>query len=250
MVYRVNRRDDDGSLQMLEVIGAGLPRTGTTSTKAALERLGFGPCYHTFEVLLRPELAERWLPVCSGGPGDWERVFEGFRSCVDWPASFFWRELARAYPDAKVVLTVRDPRSWYASFRALGSLSPREPMREDEAPEAIRPVVAAMTSLQPLFKRISESVFGEDWRPGHSPDEERAVAAYHRHVAAVLAALPAERLLVFDVREGWGPLCAFLGVAAPPDAPFPRLNDAASIRRTFELMRTEGRVHVPFPPRG
>ncbi|GAB3132456.1 sulfotransferase family protein [Microbispora hainanensis] len=236
---------------MLEVIGAGLPRTGTTSVKVALERLGFGPCYHTFEVLLRPELAGRWLPLCSvGAAADWERVFEGFRSCVDWPASFFWRELAQAYPEAKVVLTVRDPQSWYSSFRVLGSLSPREPLREDEAPESIRPVVAAMTSLRPLFERIRGSVFGESWEPGHSPDEQRAVAAYHRHVAAVLAAVPAERLLVFDVREGWGPLCAFLGVAAPPGVPFPHLNDAASIRRTFELMRTEGRVHVPFTAGG
>ncbi|MEV7808988.1 sulfotransferase family protein [Microbispora sp. NPDC088329] len=235
---------------MLEVIGAGLPRTGTTSTKAALERLGFGPCYHTFEILRHPELAERWLPAGSGGPLSWERVFAGFRSCVDWPASFFWRELAGAYPDAKVVLTVRDPDSWYASFRMLGSLSARGPMREDDAPEAVRPVVAAMTRLRPLFERIGRSVFEEDWRPGRVPDEDRAVAAYHRHVAAVRAALPAERLLVFDVREGWGPLCAFLGVTAPPDGPFPHLNDAASMRRMFELMHTEGRVHVPFPPGG
>ncbi|WP_259401072.1 sulfotransferase family protein [Microbispora sp. H13382] len=231
---------------MLEVIGAGLPRTGTTSTKAALERLGFGPCYHTFEVMLHPELAERWLPVRSGGPADWDVVFEGFRSCVDWPAGFFWRELAQSYPDAKVVLTVRDPRSWYASFRVLGSLSSRGPMREDAVPEAVRPVVAALTSLRPLFERISRSVFAEEWRPGHTPDEERAVEAYHRHVAEVRAALPAERLLVFDVREGWGPLCAFLGVTAPPGGPFPHLNDAASIRGMFELMHTEGRVRVPF----
>ncbi|GGO21991.1 sulfotransferase family protein [Microbispora rosea subsp. aerata] len=235
---------------MLKVIGAGLPRTGTTSTKAALERLGFGPCYHTFEVFLRPELARRWLPVCSGGPFDWDRVFEGFRSCVDWPASFFWRELAQAYPDAKVVLTVRDPSSWYASFDVLRSLSSQEPMTEDDAPETLRPLVAAMTGLQPLFERIGRAVFGEEWRPGHAPGEERAVAAYHRHVAAVRAAVPAGRLLVFDVREGWGPLCDFLGVAAPPAEPFPHLNDTASIRRMFELMRTEGRVRVPFEPGG
>ncbi|MBX6386059.1 MAG: sulfotransferase family protein [Microbispora sp.] len=230
---------------MLEVIGAGLPRTGTTSAKAALERLGFGPCYHTFEVMLHPELAERWRPVCSG-EADWARVFAGFRSCVDWPASFFWRELAQAYPYAKVVLTVRDPHSWYSSFRVLSSLGPREPVREDEVPEALRPVAAAMRILRPLFERITRSVFGVELQPGRPPDEDRAIAAYHRYVAAVQAAVPADRLLVFDVREGWGPLCAFLGVAAPPEGPFPHLNDAASIRRTFELMRTEGRVTVPY----
>nr|ADK32568.1 hypothetical protein [Microbispora corallina] len=232
---------------MLKVIGAGLPRTGTTSMKAALERLGFGPCYHFFEVMRRPELAERWLPLCAGGPVDWDRVFDGFRSSQDWPASFFWRELAQAYPDAKVVLTVRDPHSWYVSFRMLGSINPRGPMSQDEAPEGIRPVLAAIERLRPLLERISGFLFDDDWHFGAPvPDEEKAVEAYRRHVAAVRSAIPAERLLVFDVRKGWGPLCRFLGVAAPPDDPFPHLNDAESIQRMFERMRTEGRVHTPF----
>jgi hypothetical protein len=244
-------RATTGTWTMLKVIGAGLPRTGTTSMKAALERLGFGPCYHTFEVMRRPELAERWLPVCCGRPVDWDRTFDGFRSSQDWPASFFWRELAETYPEAKVVLTVREPHSWYVSFRMLGSINPGGPMREDEAPEAIRPVLAAMERLRPLFERIGRSIFGEDWRFGEKmPDEKRAVEAYHRYVGAVRATIPAERLLVFDVRQGWGPLCGFLGVEPPPDDPFPHLNDAESIRRMFERMRTEGRVRTPFQPGG
>ncbi|GGK94056.1 sulfotransferase family protein [Sphaerisporangium melleum] len=234
---------------MLEVIGAGLPRTGTTSMKAALDRLGFGPCFHTFEVLRRPDLADRWLPACSGEPLDWERTFAGYRSTQDWPAAFFWRELAAAYPRAKVVLTVRDPHAWYTSFRVLGSADPRGPLRPEDAAEAVRPVVAALERMRPLFEHIARTVFGEDVRLGEKmPEEDRAVAAYHRHLAAVRAAIPAERLLVFDVRQGWEPLCAFLGAAPPPAEPFPHLNDAASFRRMFQLMRTEGRLHTPFPP--
>jgi len=101
---------------MLKVIGAGLPRTGTTSMKAALERLGFGPCYHMFEIFTNPDHADRWLPIASGAKVDWARVFDGYQSTQDWPASHFWRELAVAYPEAKVVLTIRDPHAWYPSF--------------------------------------------------------------------------------------------------------------------------------------
>ncbi|HEX2312159.1 MAG TPA: sulfotransferase, partial [Thermomonospora sp.] len=102
---------------MLHVIGAGFPRTGTSSMKAALERLGFGPCHHMFEVITRPDQVARWLDVLRDGPVDWDAVLAGYRSAVDWPAGFFWRELAAAHQDAKVILTVRDPRRWYVSMR-------------------------------------------------------------------------------------------------------------------------------------
>lgn len=109
---------------MLEVIGAGFPRTGTTSLKAALERLGFGPCFHMFEVMAHPEQVDRWLSVVSGAPVDWDRVFDGYRSSMDWPAGYFWREEAEAYPEAKVILTVRDPHQWYVSFQNLIGRAP------------------------------------------------------------------------------------------------------------------------------
>jgi hypothetical protein len=68
---------------MLKVIGAGLPRTGTTSLKAALERLGFGPCYHMFEILSHPDHVDRWLPFAADMPMDWDRVFDGYQSAQD-----------------------------------------------------------------------------------------------------------------------------------------------------------------------
>ncbi|GIH69957.1 sulfotransferase family protein [Sphaerimonospora thailandensis] len=238
-----------GRLNMIKVIGAGLPRTGTTSLKAALERLGFGPCYHMFEIMAHPEYAEHWLPAGSGSPVDWDRTFEGYRSCVDWPASYFWRELAETYPDAKVVLTVRDPAGWYTSLHALMTNGPRQAF-EEHAHEAGNTVMAAVESLRPLLQKIGRSVFEEEWRFGEkAPDEMSAIAAYHRHVAAVRESLPPERLLVFDVRQGWGPLCAFLGVDPPAAEPFPHLNDAESLRRSIEKLLIEGRIPSPFDAR-
>jgi Sulfotransferase domain len=234
---------------MVKVIGAGLPRTGTTSMKAALERLEFGPCYHMFEILTHPDHVDRWLPAGSSAPVDWDRVFEGYQSTQDWPASHFWRELADAYPEAKVVLTVRDPHRWYVSFRTLITQGPDGAMGE-QPPDAEHPVLAMMERLRPLLDGIGRATFGADWRVGLGeqgvPDENLAVAAYHRHVAAVQDSLPAERLLVFDVRQGWEPLCDFLDVEPPAGEPFPHLNDTAALQRMFEQMADTGRVSSPF----
>ncbi|MBN6050645.1 sulfotransferase [Nonomuraea sp. RK-328] len=239
----------------MEVIGAGLPRTGTTSMKAALERLGFGPCYHMSEVMTRPDHVDRWLAATAGevhGRDGWDKVFAGYRSAQDWPASHYWRELAETYPDAKVVLTVRDPRSWYPSIQMLMS-GPRasaaglDGRSLEELPEQARTIVTAMGRMRPALETIGRSYFGPDWTYGQGvPSEELAVEVFERHVAAVKAGIPAERLLVFDVREGWGPLCDFLGVAAPTE-PFPRLNDADSMRQTFQRLAEGGPFTVPRP---
>lgn len=212
---------------MLAVIGAGLPRTGTLSLKAALERLGFGPCYHMFEIFEHLDLIDRWLPAVPTTRAGWERVFAGYRSALDWPASFFWRELAAVFPEAKVVLTVRDPDRWYASLRTMVKLRVEATAADDSSFET------RFARLRPLLMRAIRETFEDarpfpDWVPG----QEQAVRAFHRHNAAVRDSLPAARLLVFDVRQGWEPLCAFLGVAAP-DEPFPRLNDIEALKRTF-----------------
>ncbi|MEU9890962.1 sulfotransferase family protein [Sphaerisporangium sp. NPDC051011] len=230
---------------MLTVIGAGFPRTGTTSLKAALDRLGFGPCYHMFEVITHPEHVDRWLPVVQGGPVDWEPVFEGYRSAVDWPASYFWRDLADTYPDAKVILTVRDPQRWYTSFRTLMTRAGSGPGEPGEMSQ----VMAPMLRMAPVLAMMGKSTFGDDWRFGESvPDEEDAVRVFERHIETVRAAVPADRLLVFEASQGWGPLCDFLGVEPPEDEPYPHLNDTEWMRRNIERSRREGRVISPFGP--
>lgn len=214
---------------MIEVIGAGLPRTGTLSLKCALERLGFGPCFHMKELHDHPELVDRWLPDVPATREGWERVFAGYRSCADWPASFFWRQLAEAFPEAKVILTVRDPRSWYDSFRAMIRLRVATMAVAAAGPEELV-FRTQFARLQPLLRRIACDTFGVGGFPYQMPSMRQAVAAFERHAQAVVDGLPPDRLLVFDVREGWEPLCAFLGVSVPADEPFPRLNGLDSLK--------------------
>lgn len=194
----------------LAVIGAGFGRTGTDSMRRALEELGFGPTHHMKEVLADPAEIARWRAISAGGTPDWDAVFAGWRSAVDWPSAFFWRELAAHYPEAKVILTVRDPDSWYASFAATIQ---RHTMEGD--PESLG------------RRLIGERVFG-----GRSDDRAHAIAVYERNTADVQAAIAPERLLVFRLGEGWERLCPFLGVPVP-DTPFPHVNTADEFRARF-----------------
>ena len=204
----------------LEVIGAGFGRTGTLSLKLALERLGFAPCYHMTEVLAHPEHVPAWDAAARGQPVDWDDLFRGYRATVDWPACNFYRELLDRYPDAKVILTVRDPGRWYDSARQTIYQVGRV------VPPWLLPLMPRMRRFQRMTERlIWEGTFG-----GRFEDRDHALAVFHRHSEAVRRAVPPERLLVYEVSEGWGPLCAFLGVPEPAGEPFPRVNDAAEFR--------------------
>lgn len=195
----------------LQVIGSGFGRTGTLSLKNALEILGFGPTHHMEEIFHNPPQVAFWQDIASGRPVDWDAVFAGYNSQVDWPGCHVWRELAAAYPQAKVIHSQRPDDKWWQSFSTtIGKLIriyPTLPM-----PPHIR---AMMDAMQPI---ICDKTFHGQWM-----DKDRALEAYHKRAADVRAAIPAERLLVFDVAEGWGPLCAFLGVPVP-DQPFPNRN--------------------------
>lgn len=207
----------------LEVIGAGFGRTGTLSMKAALERLGFGPCYHMLEVWLHPEHADAWATAISGGPFDVEAELGGYRSTVDFPGCMVWRELAEMNPDAKVLLTVRPAEDWWRSFASTIGPNSRDFVPADESQQGIRR----------LFDTIGFSLFAdaEGMREvlvnGGEPDielgREAAITAFERHNAAVIAEVDPERLLVYEVGSGWEPLCEFLGVDVP-DEPYPHTN--------------------------
>jgi Sulfotransferase domain len=212
----------------LEVIGAGFGRTGTMSLKVALETLGFGPCYHMTEVFANPEHVELWEAAARGEPVDWEELFRGYRATVDWPGAAFYEELMERYPDAKVILTVRDPERWYESARSTifniqGVTS--------------SPIFTLTARFVPRMRRMRraarmagdltrQSVFG-----GKLEDRRRALEAFVQWNENVTERVPAEKLLVYEVKEGWVPLCDFLGVEAPVDEPFPHLNDADSFRK-------------------
>ena len=201
----------------LKIVGAGFGRTGTLSLKNALEMLGFGPCYHMFEVVERPDHIAAWHRLAFGDAMDWDLLFKDFQSTVDWPTARYWRELADYYPQAKVLLSVRDPEAWYKSvtdtiYRGLTMRMP------DNVPEPRRHQMA-----------MARRIVLEDTFDNRFEDKAHAIEVLNRYNQTVREAINPARLLVFDVKEGWEPLCRFLGVAQP-DEPFPRLNDTATIQ--------------------
>ncbi len=217
----------------LRVIGAGYGRTGTLSLRTALERLGFAPCEHMINVMENPERFLLWQAALEqkerGGAIDWDPLFAGYSATVDWPGAFFWRELANANPRAKVILTVRDPDRWYDSvrqtiYRARLAFGPAPVTRMLTAiAGALGPWMGA--AIRVLDGTIWEGAFG-----GRFEDRAHAIRVFEAHTAAVERTIAPDRLLVFDVREGWEPLCAFLGVPVP-DEPFPHLNDGDEFER-------------------
>ena len=196
----------------LKVIGAGLGRTATFSLKFALEHLGFGPCYHMAEVFAGSRRnVPLWLDVVRGNP-DWDAVFAGYQSTTDYPACTYWRELTALYPDAKVILTVRDADTWFDSVSET-IFSPQM-----QGSLAGSPVGAMMQGVifEAFGDRVTDRAFMTDW--------------FTRRNQTVIDSLPPDRLLVFSPKEGWGPLCAFLGVPMP-DSPFPRVNSRDEIKQ-------------------
>jgi len=213
----------------LKVIGAGAGRTGTMSLKLALEQLGFGPCHHMSEIMMHPETIGLWLPAADGR-ADWEAIFKGYASAVDAPTCIFWRELVTFYPAAKIILTTRDPNAWFDS----GQATVLSPMAQQ--------AVAQAGSGSPFVDFMTKVI-----RPGfgagaaeHLHDRDFMVAHFNRHNAEVMQQAPKDRLLVYEVRQGWGPLCAFLGVDVP-EAPFPRVNT----REDISVMMSAARVGQP-----
>lgn len=207
----------------LKVVGAGFGRTGTLSLKNALEKLGLGPCYHMAEVFPRPDHIAMWHRLAFGHSMDWDLIFRDFHSTVDWPAARWWREIAAHYPEAKVLLSVRDPEAWYKSmtdtiYQAMKSPAP------DGVPEMVR--------LQNEMAR--KAILAETF-DNRFEDKAYAIEVFKRHTQEVRDAIDPARLLVFDVREGWAPLCRFLEVPVP-DEPFPRLNDTATTQAMLRLM--------------
>ena len=193
----------------LKVIGTGIGRTGTNSLRLALNELGLGPCHHMEEVLKDAAVqVPLWTSAVHGRP-DWAAIYKGFNSAVDWPTAGFYRELFAAYPTAKFVHTTRSPESWVASFTGtiFAMLGGR-----DHAPPP----------MHPWFDMAVPLLAKSGFRLGM--DEAALKAGFLAHEAAVKAAVPKDRLFVFEVSQGWGPLCAFLWVPAPTTA-FPKTNN-------------------------
>ena len=209
----------------LEVIGAGYGRTGTLSLKIALETLGYNKTHHMVEVLPDAQQLEEWHAISLGGTPNWEQLFEGYSACVDFPSSAYWRELAQHYPSAKIILTTRSFESWY-----------------DSASQTIYPVTAEMPGwlkLVPKARKLIEFMDATIWNrlfDGRFEDIDHTRGVFTQHEADVQAEIPPERLLVFHPKEGWEPLCNFLGKPVPTE-PFPNVNDKAAFRKRINAMK-------------
>jgi hypothetical protein len=202
----------------LKIVGAGWGRTGTTSTLAALNELGFGPSYTFFTIMSeKPEHFPLWLAAYAGEPVDWHALFAGFNSVVDWPACDFYPALLNEWPEARVILNVRDPEGWYASM--VNTIW--------EVYEQMREAGQTVESSQ-LF-RLGQTMVWQGTFHGRFTDKAYAISLFEQHNERVQAELPAEKLLVYDVKDGWEPLCRFLDIPIP-DHPFPRLNDTDAFR--------------------
>jgi hypothetical protein len=214
----------------LKVIGAGYPRTGTLSLKLALEQLGFGPCHHMVEVLQHPEQAALWTRKFRGEAVGWGELLAGYGSTTDAPSCFFYEEIGARYPDAKVILSIRSADSWWQSASAT-ILSADNAERMMHSPNA-----AALTSLFDNMQEFFRS------RPGvfpdpSNPDRDAAIDAFEGHCDGVRRAFDEERLLVFEARQGWEPLCCFLDVPVP-HTPYPRANSRDDFSQIASLERT------------
>jgi len=205
------------------------------SLKVALEELGFGPCYHMSELFEHPEHIKSWEAAAQGEPVDWDEVFAGYRATVDWPGGAFYEELMERFPHAKVILTVREPERWYESARSTiyGT--------QKVARSPIFPLMALFFPRMRHMKRAGRMIDAIAWAgmfDGRFEDKGHAIEAFERWNEDVKRRVPAERLLVYEVKQGWGPLCEFLGVAAPEGEPFPHLNEAEVFRARIRRMRT------------
>lgn len=200
----------------LAIIGAGFGRTGTVSLRAALERLDYGPVYHMLEVFKHPEHGPKWVEalqdnaVLSG-------ILNDYRAAIDWPACHFWRPLLAANPRAKVILTVRDSVSWYKSIH-------------DTLYQMLQKAPPTLPGQQISMGR---KIIWENTFSGKLGDKDHAIAVYEKHNADVIAAVPKQQLLVYQVSEGWQPLCDFLHCPIP-DEPFPRTNSTEEFLAQFD----------------
>lgn len=212
----------------LKIIGAGYGRTGTKSTYTALNQLGF-PCYHMIEVIrnkANKTHLDFWRMVAhspSGTKHDWEQVLSQYTAAVDNPTCCVWRELMVAYPDAKVLLTLHPngPEAWYES--TIDTIYFTENVWQFKVLEWLTPFGRKMGDMS------RELIWRRNLK-GTMDDKARAIAQYKQHIEDVRAAVPADKLLIFVVDQGWGPLCKFLGVPTP-STPFPNVNDRAAIKK-------------------
>jgi hypothetical protein len=195
----------------LSVVGSGFGRTGTKSLKEALEILGVGPCHHMHDLFETPDTIAGWQRASRGESVEWEQMFDGYLSQIDWPGSHYWRELTEAFPESLVIHTIRPEDVWCRSFeRTIGKLLGC--YKQLDLPPHVVDILDVNMQI------IGEQTFG-----GNFNNRDSLLSAYRKRTDEVVRVIDPDRLLIFDVAQGWEPLCSFLNVPVP-DKPFPRNN--------------------------
>ena len=222
----------------IKVIGAGFPRTGTTTLKRSLESLGYNKTYHMKELLVNPEKLHHWEELEKTRTTDWDKLYEEYEASVDYPGYPYYKEQMEKYPDAKVILTVRPFDKWYKSVESTVWKAGPQTLPEKLGmmwKMLTNPRIKKVVMVIKMFKRI---FFGNQLQ-GRFEDKEFAEKVWNDHIEEVKAHVPAEKLLIYDVRDGWEPLCKFLDKPVPPE-PLPHLNKRENFKEMLpKLMKGE-----------
>ncbi|KAJ7258165.1 P-loop containing nucleoside triphosphate hydrolase protein [Mycena rebaudengoi] len=213
----------------MQVLVLGCPRTGTLSMTVALEKLGY-KTHHLSKGMFNPHELDMWTEAMNAkflgkgkvyGREEWDQVLGRYQAVTD-VSVLFWEEFLAAYPDAKVILTTRDPDQWWKSYNGTIAVLFRSK----------RAVVAQWLDPRGFgrfreFMRMTVAMsFGCDPR---AVKEEDAKARFCAHYESVRCVVPKEKMLEYQVGEGWTRLCEFLEKDVP-DIPFPRKNDAKLLK--------------------
>jgi len=201
----------------MEIIGVGIGRTGSLSLKLALEKLGYKPCYHILDVLGNPGIIKIWLSIASGKTIDWKKLFRNYRAGLDYPFPTHYQEYLDAFPEVKVILTVRDPDEWYES-----------------ATQTIFYLQHFLINWLPWGEKIGKTTIWYRLFKGRFKDKDFAIMVFKKHTEDIKECVPEDQLLVMDVKEGWRPLCHFLDIPIP-DTPFPYVNRRQTVKMLMAL---------------
>jgi len=205
----------------LKIIGAGFGRTGTASIQLALEKLGFEKCYHMYEIRNDKSKAQAWYDASIKKPVDWDDVFTGYQATIDWPACSFYKDLIDKYPNAKVILTVRDPDKWYKSVRDTIYIMSN-----------ILPWWAYLLSGKSrIMRKMISNVIWDGTFNGRFEQEDYAKNVFLNHIEQVKNTVAKEKLLIYEVTQGWQPLCDFLNLPIPEGEAFPNVNDTNTMKQ-------------------
>jgi hypothetical protein len=160
---------------------------------------------------------EQWTAAAEGREVDWPALFAGYRATVDWPGAARWRELSEAFPDAKVILSLRDADRWYQSV--MKTIWPSGSA-----------LLSATEERMASIGRMHDGLIWKGTFQGRIEDPDYAKHVFEEHNAEVKRSIPSERLLVYEPGDGWEPLCTFLGVDVPEE-PYPHANSSENFER-------------------